>query len=313
MIIAYRPVQHQGRAVLEGVVQELDIGTGRVLFEWPNLQHVPTAESLAPPPGDPAQPYDYIHLNSVALDADNTLLVSARNTQAVYKIARDTGEVVWRLGGNNSDFTMGPGAPFVMQHDARPLPGGTLSIFDNGVPQPSGAGSRAIVLRLDEAAHTSEVVREHTSPNALLAANQGNAQFLPSGHAFVSWGNQAWITEFSRAGNVLFNAAYGPGLDTYRAFRFEWDATPPEAPVTAVRQRPDGGMTVYASWNGATRVARWRVLTGPSHDRLAVAREADRTGFETAVAVSRQPYAAVHALDGHGAVLGSSVVARAGD
>lgn len=313
LVIAYVPVQHQGRSVLEGVVQELEIGTGRVLFEWRSLAHVPLDESLEPPPGDPAQPYDYIHLNSVAEDSGDTLLVSARNTQAVYRISRDTGGVVWRLGGNNSDFTLGPGAPFVMQHDARRLPDGTVSIFDNGVPQPTGANSRAIVLRIDEVGRRAELVREHVSPDALLAANQGNAQFLPSGNAFVSWGNREYITEFSRAGSVLFDASYGPGLDSYRAFRFEWDATPTEPPAAAARY--DGRtMTVYASWNGATRVAGWRVLTGPDPGRLGVAQEVARTGFETAVAgVARQPFAAVAAVDGNGAVLGTSPVARVRD
>lgn len=311
LVIAYQAVQHQGRSVLECVVQELEIGTGRVLFEWRSLAHVPLDESLEPPPGDPAQPYDYIHLNSVAEDSGDTLLVSARNTQAVYRISRDTGGVVWRLGGSNSDFTLGPGAQFVMQHDARRLPDGTVSIFDNGVPQPTGENSRAIVLRVDEATRRAELVREHVSPDALLAANQGNAQFLPSGNAFVGWGNREYFTEFSRAGAVLFDATYGPGLDSYRVFRFEWDATPVEPPVAAARNEGQG-MTVYASWNGATRVARWRVLTGPSPDRLDVVREADRTGFETAVTgLGRQPFATVAALDRSGVVLGGSAVARA--
>ncbi len=306
LIIAYQPVQHRGRAVLEGVVQELEIGTGRVLFEWRSLAHVPPAESLQPPPADPAQPYDYIHLNSVALDSGDTLLVSARNTHAVYRISRQTGDVVWRLGGNASDFTMGPGATFALQHDARRLPDGTVSIFDNGAEPPVSAVSRAIVLRVDEAGRTAELVREHFSPGALWSANQGNAQLLPSGNMLVSWGNQDYITEFSRAGSVVFHTSYGPGLDTYRTFRCEWDATPTEPPAAAAR-RTDGGLTVYASWNGATRVARWRVLTGPSPERLRAVREAGRTGFETAVsAEGGQRYAAVHALDRHGAVLGRS-------
>jgi hypothetical protein len=306
LISAYRNVQYQGRPVYEAVVQELEIDTGRVLFEWNSLAHVPLEESFPPLPADPAKRYDYFHLNSIEEDADDTLLLSSRNTQTVYRISKRTGEVVWRLGGIASDFTAGPGAAFAVQHDARRMPDGTVSIFDNSVAQPGRSNSRALTVRIDEAGGRYELVRELVSPDGLWAAHQGNAQFMPGGNAFVSWGNQAAVTEFSRAGKVVWHATLGSGIDTYRGFRFAWDAEPAEPPAAAARADGDA-MTVYASWNGATRVARWQVLTGASRGSLQLAGEADRTGFETAIPnIPRRPHVAVAALDRNGNELGRS-------
>jgi hypothetical protein len=78
----------------DGIVQELDIETGEVLFEWRSLDHVEVGESYAYPPEDPALVHDYFHVNSIDVDHDDNLIVSARNTSAVYKIDRNSGEVM---------------------------------------------------------------------------------------------------------------------------------------------------------------------------------------------------------------------------
>src|SRR5215210_3786374 len=102
--------------VIGALVQELAIPSARVLFEWRSLDHVPIEESHAAYSG---HAYDYFHINSVDVDADGNLLVSARNTWAVYKVHRRTGKMIWRLGGKKSDYRMGPGTRFAWQHDAR--------------------------------------------------------------------------------------------------------------------------------------------------------------------------------------------------
>ena len=83
--------------VLEGIVQEVDIASGEVLFEWHSLEHVGLEESHYEPPEDPEWPFDYFHINSIDVDHDSNLLVSGRRTSTVYKIDRETGEVMWRL------------------------------------------------------------------------------------------------------------------------------------------------------------------------------------------------------------------------
>jgi Arylsulfotransferase (ASST) len=121
----------EGR-VLAGIVQEVDIDTGDVLFEWHSLDHVALDESYASLSKKPRERFDYFHINSIDVDYDSNLLISARNTFTVYKIDRSSGEIIWRLGGKKSDFEMGAGTRTRYQHDARRNSDGTISIFDNG-------------------------------------------------------------------------------------------------------------------------------------------------------------------------------------
>ena len=125
--------------VLEGVVQEIDIATGRVIFEWHSLDHVPLDESYAPVPPD--EPYDYFHINAVNLDNDGNLLISGRATWTVYKVDRQTGQILWRLGGKHSDFSFGQLARFVGQHDPLPAGENTIRLFDN---ETDGSHTRVI-------------------------------------------------------------------------------------------------------------------------------------------------------------------------
>src|ERR671920_2496 len=140
LILIYSPVLRDlssigglknGR-VWQGIVQEIDIETGEVLFEWHSIEHVGLDESYATVSQDGRPGLDYFHANSIEVDHDNNLLVSARQTFTLYKIDRKTGEIIWRLGGKKSDFKMGPGTRFAFQHDARRQRDGTISIFDNG-------------------------------------------------------------------------------------------------------------------------------------------------------------------------------------
>ena len=149
MTLSHR-VQVKSRSVLEGALQELDIKTGQVLFEWHSIDHVPLVESYYRLPRDPDRTYDYFHINSIAVDHDGNLLVSARNTHTIYKIDRHTGRIIWRLGGKRSDFELGPGVAFGWQHDARRFPDGTLTLFDNEAAPKLRRQSRGVVLRVDE-------------------------------------------------------------------------------------------------------------------------------------------------------------------
>jgi hypothetical protein len=180
--------------VLVCAVQEIDLRTGAVLFEWHTVDHIGIDESFVPLTADATAIYDYVHANSIDVDRDGNLLVSARNTSAVYKVDRATGAIVWRLGGKRSDFAMGAGASFSWQHDARRGADGTLTIFDDGT---SPSHSRAIVLQLDEQAETASLVRAFDHPTPLFARSQGNLQVLPRGNFLVGWGDAGYVSEFS--------------------------------------------------------------------------------------------------------------------
>jgi hypothetical protein len=295
--------------VLEGIIQEVDIGSGEVLFEWHSLPQVALEESYYEPPEDPEWPFDYFHINSIDVDHDDNLLVSARRTCAVYKIDRASGEVMWRLGGKRSDFVMDPNIRTrSYQHDARRQPDGTITIFDNGVFDVDER-SRGAVLELDEDAMIATLAREYEHPNDRVAATQGNMQALPGGNMFVGWGSVPAFSESGADGELLFSASFAPWGEPYRAFRFPWSGQPDDDPVLAAEPGPEDLVTLYASWNGATEVAEWEALAGPGPDRLRSAGTVPRDGFETAITVrTTEPYVGVRARDASGRVLG---VARA--
>ena len=213
--------------VIEGTVQEVDVSTGRVVFEWHSLGNVALGESYWPLPNSANVPWDYFHLNAIAVDDDGNLLVSARHTPAVYKIDRHTGRIIWRLAGRKSDFRLGPGARFWFQHNAVAAGPDTIRIFDNEVnPKPVLPYSRVIRVKLDPSAKIATLVGSFRHPNKLSAVSQGNAQALDNGDTFVGWGQTGHFSEFDSNGHMLFDAVLPKGYDTYRAYRFRWPASP---------------------------------------------------------------------------------------
>jgi hypothetical protein len=296
-----------------GIAQELDVETGEVLFEWRSLEHVGVEETYREPPQDPGTALDYFHINSIEIDFDGNWLVSAKGTSAVYKVDRESGEVLWRLGGRESDFEMGEGTRFVSQHDARRQGDGTITIFDNGAPPQEHEQSRGIVVDLDMDGMSATLVREYTHPKELLSTSQANVQVLPDGNVFVGWGSQPNFSEYSHDGELLFDASFLGSAQSYRAFRLPWSGNPGDDPAVAVVRGPDDGLTVYVSWNGATEVDTWQVLAGPDPDRLEPVGSAPWRGFETTITVSAaEPYVAVRARSASGRVLGTSKAVRPG-
>jgi hypothetical protein len=308
----------EASVAIQGIVQELDIQTGEVLFEWRSIDHIALEETYVTPAEDHYPGIDYFHLNSIEVEPDNNLLISARETSAVYKIDRNSGDVIWRLGGKKSDFEMGPGTRFAFQHDARRLPEGTISIFDNGslvfekgTPK-AVEESRAIVLELDEERMRASLVREYTHPDKQYADAAGNTQVLPNGNVFVGWGRGLAISEFSEDGELLFDFRVSPEHRSYRAFRFPWTGQPSDQPTAAAERAAADELEVYASWNGATEVAAWEVLAGPDPDQLESLGSTPRDGFETAMLVqTSDPYVAVQARHRSGRVLGASRAVKA--
>ena len=300
----------QGR-LLEGVVQEIDIESGAVLFEWHSGDHVAISESYLP---QTAGLWDYFHLNSVDVADDGNLIVSARHTSAVYKLDRSSGDVLWRLGGMRSDFTMGEGTHFAFQHDARDHGNGVLSIFDDGAYSLESAiepASRAIVLHLDTVAMAAELARADVSPGGVVSFAEGNAQVLGDGGMFVGWGTTPEVSEFAADGTLRFDAVISGGGTSYRAFRAPWRAAPTGPPNVAVRLNHDGSTQLYVSWNGATETSYWQIHGGRTKSTLQPVRTVARTGFETSIRLERSyPFLAAVALGERRTTLASSHVIR---
>ena len=303
-------------SAVEGVVQEVDIETGEVLFEWHSLDYVTLEESYyeLASKGFYHSNFEYFHVNSIDIDHDGNLLISAKKTYAVYKLDRKTGDVIWRLGGKNGDFQMGPGTRTRRQHDARRQRDGTITIFDNiGEPKDFADGvakdeqSRGIVVELDEEEMSASLVREYTHPRKLGALHEGNLQVLPNGDVFIGWGSVPVFSEFSSEGEILFDANFITKQQSYRAYRFPWSGQPQDEPSVVVERGSEDKVTLYASWNGATEVDTWEVLAGPRPGELESLASFPRDGFEAAMVVrTSDPYVAVRAKHASGRVLGAS-------
>jgi hypothetical protein len=281
--------------------------------------NVPLSQSQQPATGTgtgPGGSWDAYHVNAIEVISDDQILVTMRNTWASYLIDVGTGDLVWTLGGKASSFSLPANARFAWQHDTRLLPNNEVTLFDDncckllpgGKFAKPGGPSRGLVLKLDTASHKASLVASYSHSPNLFVAFLGSMQLLPNLGAVVGWGSQPFFSEYSRSGKQLLDAGF-PGKDqSYRAiWTPNWVGTPFYPPSGAVRTSR-GVATVYASWNGATQVAKWEVLGGSSAAHLRRVATKARSGFETAVSLGKHTYGAleVRALDAQGHVLGTS-------
>jgi Arylsulfotransferase (ASST) len=295
--------------IVDPVFQEIDLRTGRLLLEWRGLDHISISESYEPI----SKPWDYLHLNSIDVLPDGNLLVGCRQTFALYKLDRRTGNVIWRLGGKRSDFDMGPGTQFAWQHDGRQVGSSTITVFDDGSEYGSSAPqSRGLMLNVDFTHKTVRIAHQYFHPQPLLSVACGNVQVLADGHVVVGWGTVPFLSEFTADGKLLFDLQLPGPCQSYRGFRFPWTGVPAHRPAIATTSSRSSGETVlYASWNGATTVAKWEILSGSSPKQLGRAKVVSRRGFETAIMLGRASgYVAVAALDASGRRLATSAVTK---
>jgi hypothetical protein len=315
IVTAFQPVRWnlssaggpaRGQA-LDTAVQEVDIRTGLVMWEWRSLGHVEVNQSYSMAPTSPGGFYDYFHINSAQLLPEGDVLISARNTWGVYKISFATGAIAWQLGGKGSTFTFGAGAAFAYQHDALLLPNGDISLFDDEGAPTVNPPSRGEIIQLDMDNKTAVVVQQlirTTEPT--ITASQGNVQSLLGGNYMVGWGGLPSFTEFDAEGRQLFDATFPKGVFNYRVYRLPWSGQPLTPPALVVKHS-----TAYASWNGATDVQSWTLLSGSSSHSLRAVATVARSGFETAIPAPSAKLYEVRALNGAGNTLATSRVTAA--
>jgi hypothetical protein len=295
-------------AVADTVLQEVDLKTGLVRYEWHALDHVSMSDSYVPMEknGTGVSPWDWFHIN-VAAEAEGRLLVGSRNTWAGYFIDPSTGKVVWRLGGKKSSFRMGPGASPAWQHDLRVDPSGTVSFFDNGATPAVHKQSRVIALRLSTSSMTASLLSSFVHPRPLVSPSQGDFQPLPDGRWFVGWGQEPYMSEYGANGSLLFDAHMPKTYQSYTALKYPWSATPASAPAAVLASAGHGATLLHVSWNGATRLARWLILAGGAPATLGPAGSWRSQGFETSIRIaSSSRYLQACALDTGGRVLACS-------
>ncbi len=308
--------------VLDSEVQEVSLQTGRLLSRWDMLEHVPLSQSETVPPLDGA--WDPYELDSVQDLGEGRLLLSARNTWAVYEVEQASGKILWRLGGKDSSFQLGAQAGFYWQSDARLEHGDVLTLFDDGCCEVTASGlapaqeaARGLALALNEGEHTVKLLHEYHHTPGLHAPDRGSLETLADGNALVGWGQLPNISEYTSAGRLVFAASLPAPDGSDRALRAHWDGMPLTQPSVAVRRRA-GRTTLYVSWNGATQVRYWQVYAGSSIGSLngaigvgEIIAFALRGGFQTAIPVSvGGPLFEVQALGADNRVLGVSQPVR---
>jgi hypothetical protein len=299
-------------ALIDSAVQEYNLKTGKLLYNWDALKHIPLGASYASIPTN-GFPWDTYHVNSIDVLGNGTFLVSMRDTWAAYLVNIRTGKTIWELGGKHSDFSFGPGAEFQWQHDVKLAPGGLVTMFDDHCCQLTGGGtyvpptgpSRSLELRINLPHHTAALVADYGAGQYPPVDYMGDTEPLANGNVFVGWGSEPYLSEFAKSGQTLLDGVL-PGSDlSYRTLREPWVGLPLYPPSGAVA-RHDGRTTVYASWNGDTQVTSWRVLAGAAGQLRSVAK-ARKSGFETAISVpSGERSFELQALDGGGHVIGTS-------
>ena len=315
-ITAYNPIRCNLTAaegatdgtIVDTAIQEIDIKTGLVRWEWHSLDHVGASESQVEAPTT-ATPWDWFHINSIDPEPDGNIFISARSTWAGYQLEGGSGRVLWRLGGLKSSFKMGAGTRTAWQHDGRVLPDGEVTFFDDGSNPPIHRQSRAVRIALDLKTREAHLIVAYTHPDPpLLAASQGNMQTLASGNTVVGYGGVPAISEYGKDGALLFDAHQPFDMSFYRAFRFPWSGRPLSPPAVLASLNDTSEETiVHASWNGATGVASWRVLAGKRAGSLTAQTTIPASGFESSTTLPKQyKRVAVQALDAAGHVLGTS-------
>jgi Arylsulfotransferase (ASST) len=300
--------------LLDSIIEEVDIKTGLVMWEWHALGHIPLQDSLNHVSSG-EYPWDYVHINSISPELSSVggqpgnVMLSSRNTWTLYDVNMHTGGYNWLLGdGRHSTFKLGSGVRFYWQHDAQFQPGGLISLFNNASDPPKERESSGLLLRPDFSNHTVALVKRFTNPSkTLLASSQGDTLSLPGGDWLLGYGGLPNFTEFNSSGHVLLDGTLGKNVQDFRTYLFPWSGQPTTAPAIAV-QAAGAGASVYASWNGATGVASWQVLGGPSPESLAPLTTVPRDGFQTTIPVSAAAgtYVAARALGASGQVLGTS-------
>ena len=319
LVTAYSPVRWnlssaggptEGIAV-DSAVQEVDIHTGAVMWEWRSLGHVDPSQSYSKAPTSPTGYFDYFHVNSAQVLPEGNVLISARNTWSVYEVKIANGRTIWQLGGRQSSFKLGPGVAFAYQHHALLLTPDELSVFDDEGAPPVTPPSRGELIRIDTHTRTATLIRQLVrSPGPLTTGSQGDVQSLAGGGYMVGWGGLPNFTEFNAQGAVVYDAQLPAGEFSYRVYRLPW-AGQPLTPPAVVARTSGSTSTVYASWNGATTVASWQLLTGGGSGHMTAVSTTPRSGFETTIPAPSAPFYEVQALSASGRVLAASKVVAA--
>jgi hypothetical protein len=323
----------KGCWIQDGIFQEIDIETGKLLFEWRATDHIRMSDLFSSPNrkdgyGTSKQDaFDFFHINSVDKTDSGDYLISARYMHAIVCISAKTGDVLWQLGGKNNNFEdLDRATDFAWQHHVTWQGNNTISVFDNhanNVFHRPSKHSKGMIIKLDMDAMTAHLVGKYVHPDEILNVSQGSVQILPTdGNVLVGFGNSPTYIEYTAEGEVLCAAHFAPHITfelidfgmakSYRVFKHPWVGRPKTVPALKIKKRK-----AYVSWNGATEVVAWRLQTQKNSDAVdeqwVTLQELERDGFETTFTLEEKKiskYVRMVALDAAGEVLAYSDVKK---
>ncbi|KAF3055264.1 hypothetical protein GL218_07659 [Daldinia childiae] len=306
--------------IVNSIIQELDIATGKLLFEWSSLDYVSPDEAILPiNPGqagsgfNSSDAWDYFHINSVDKDSEGNYLISARDACSIHKINGTDGSIIWKLNGKDSSFKVPKDAEFCFQHHARFISQyddiEIISLYDNSAHGTEHSGGSEVhtaptssgkIVKVNTTSWEAELVQAFFPPDGLLSKSQGSTQTLPNGNVLVNWGSSGAVTEYLPNGTAIFHSYMdsgylGLGVENYRAFRYNWTGIPNEEPAI-VALRGEEGVTAYVSWNGDTETKTWRfyAIVDEFGSREFVG-EVEKTSFETSLRIHYENVRAISA------------------
>jgi hypothetical protein len=217
--------------VVGSILQELDTSK-TVVFQWRSWDHYNITDAVGI--DFTWHTIDYVHGNALDVDTDGNILFSSRMQNEITKIDRETGAIIWRLGGNNNQFRfVNDSIGFSYQHAVRRIANGDITLLDNGnlhVP----AFSRAVEYALDTSQMTATLVWQYRNTPDIFGQGMGFVQRMDNGNTLIGWGaTNPTVTEVTAAGRKAYEMTFDSGVHSYRAFRYDW---PPVVTTVPMRR-----------------------------------------------------------------------------
>jgi hypothetical protein len=288
------PGGHPNATVVGFVMQEQD-AAHQVAFEWRSWDHFEITDAVGI---DLTAPFiDYVHFNAFEYDTDGNILISCREMCEITKVDRQTGDIIWRMGGSQNEFTLvGDTQWFERQHSIRRTPTGTITVFDNGALNPPWE-SRAVEYEVDEVERIATMVWEFRHDPPLFSGFGSNVQRLPNGNTMINWTPRGLVTEVRSDGTKAFEMVFDEH-QTYRAFRFEWDgvAARPELWYEATSTE----VTLHFAKFGDPDVAQFYIYRGASPEPTTRVGSTTDNWYVLPVEYPETLYARVTAVDSTG-------------
>lgn len=254
------PNGSQDETVIGLVIQELD-SAHNVIFEWKSWDHFYMSDY--PGINYNNNTIDFLHCNAIDIDEDGHFLISNRTISEITKIHRTTGEIIWRFGGAQSDFTFLNDYPFSQQHCIKSLGNNKYLLYDNGNRSDTYTGgikrSRGVEYELNLNDYTATKTWDYVHPDSLFTPSIGSIQRLDNGNTLINFGNNqsigrgSVITEVDSNNIVVFEIELDTGERSYCANKAEWNFyTEPTVELGDLNEKTSEQISIYPNPSSAS-------------------------------------------------------------